>query len=129
MVSARLSARWYANLSSDAVYRIKPPLRRNNIKPSPGWQRASQPLEESRYLRNPGGRNHLAASSLYEVDGGGGGGIRCAGDFAACHSNPWMGGESQRRLVAEAGLGGATETPWAVACFNSAPLERAATER
>ena len=48
---------------------------------------------------------------------------------AARHSNPRTGGESQVRFVPEAGLGGAAETLWAVACVNSALLERATAGR
>jgi len=64
-----------------------------------------------------------------EVDGYGGAAFWSADDFAAPHSNPRTGGESQARFVPEARLGGVAETLWAVACFNSALLERATAGR
>jgi len=48
---------------------------------------------------------------------------------AARHSNPITGGGSQLRFVSEAGLDEAAEAFCAVACFNSALLERATAER
>jgi hypothetical protein len=63
-----------------------------------------------------------------EVEGYGRVGFWLADDFAR-HSNPRTGGESHVRFVPEVGLAGAAETLWAVACFNSALLERAAAER
>jgi hypothetical protein len=64
-----------------------------------------------------------------EVESCGGAGIESAGDFAARHSNPCTGGESQLRFGREGGLGGVAEALWSVACVNSALLERATAER